>query len=146
MLGWTAITGAVDPQALLLFLIIFAWTPPHFWSLAIYRRSDYAKADVPMLPITHGLDFTRLQILLYTIILFIATMLPYLTYMSGLLYLVGAVPLGAGFLYYAIRMQWDHSERLAIKTFSYSITYLMGLFAFLLLDHYLPLINQFIPG
>lgn len=136
VLGWTAATGSIDPQALLLFLIIFAWTPPHFWSLAIYRWREYANARVPMLPVTHGLDFTRLQILLYTIILFIASLLPFVTYMSGPVYLIGAVPLGSWFLCYAIRMQRDHSERLAIRTFRYSIVYLAGIFLFLFIDHY----------
>jgi heme o synthase len=140
VLGWTAVTGTLDPHSLLLFLIIFAWTPPHFWALAIYRRNDYASVDIPMLPVTHGVEFTRLHILLYTIVLFIITLLPYLTYMSGILYLTGAILLGGGFLYYAIRMQFDHSDRLAMKTFSYSIVYLMALFALLLIDHYVPLI------
>ncbi len=140
VLGWTAVTGHLDPHALLLFLIIFAWTPPHFWSLAIYRRKDYANADIPMLPVTHGLGFTRLHILLYTVVLFIVSLFPYLTYMSGPLYLLGAVCLGSGFLYLAARMQRDHSDRLAIRTFSYSIIYLMALFAFLLTDHYVPLL------
>lgn len=139
VLGWTAVTGNIDPHALLLFLIVFAWTPPHFWALAIYRRKDYADADVPMLPITHGVDFTRLQILLYTIVLFLVSLLPYITYMSGLLYLAGAVGLGGVFLYFAVRMQWDHDDRLAIRMFRYSIVYLMGMFAALLIDHYLPL-------
>ena len=138
VLGWTAVTGTLDPHSLLLFLIIFAWTPPHFWALAIYRRNDYASVDIPMLPVTHGVKFTRLHILLYTIVLFIITLLPYLTYMSGFVYLIGAVLLGSGFLYYAIRMQFDHSDRLAMKTFSYSIIYLMALFALLLIDHYVP--------
>jgi protoheme IX farnesyltransferase len=137
VLGWTAVTGTLDPHSLLLFLIIFAWTPPHFWALAINRRGDYAKADVPMLPITHGVEMTRKQVLLYTIIMFICSLLPYITYMSGVLYLAGAVMLGAGFLAYALRMQWDHDDVLALKTFWYSIYYLMGLFAFLLLDHHL---------
>jgi protoheme IX farnesyltransferase len=123
-----------------LFLIIFVWTPPHFWALAIYRRDDYAAADIPMLPVTHGVEFTRLQILLYTILLFIVTLLPYLVGMSGLFYLVGAVLLGAGFLYYAILMRFNHDDRLAMRTFSYSIIYLMLLFAFLLIDHYIPII------
>lgn len=140
VLGWTAVTGTLDPHSLLLFLIIFAWTPPHFWALAIYRRNDYASVDIPMLPVTHGVKFTRLHILLYTIVLFIITLLPYLTYMSGFVYLTGAILLGGGFLYYAIRMQFDHSDRLAMKTFSYSIVYLMALFALLLIDHYVPLI------
>ena len=140
VLGWTAITGTLDPNSLLLLLIIFAWTPPHFWALAIYRRKDYANADIPMLPVTHGVEFTRLQILLYTIVLCIVTLLPFITYMSGPFYLTGAIALNAGFLYYAIKMQRDHSDRLAMQTFSYSIIYLMILFAFLLIDHYVPLI------
>ncbi|MFQ5661331.1 MAG: heme o synthase [Gammaproteobacteria bacterium] len=140
VLGWTAITGNLDPHALLLFLIIFAWTPPHFWSLAIYRRNDYANVDIPMLPVTHGVEFTRQHILLYTIVLFIVSLLPFITYMSGPTYLFGALVLGGGFLYYAIRMMWDHGDRLAMRTFSYSIVYLMSLFSFLLIDHYMPLI------
>jgi len=144
VLGWTAVTGTLDPNSLLLFLIIFVWTPPHFWALAIYRRDDYAAAEIPMLPVTHGVEFTRLQILLYTIVLFIVSLLPYLVGMSGLFYLVGAVILGAGFLYYAIRMQYDHEDRLAMQTFSYSIIYLMLMFAFLLIDHYIPLIASVI--
>jgi protoheme IX farnesyltransferase len=144
VLGWTAVTGTLDPNSLLLFLIIFAWTPPHFWALAIYRREDYAKVDIPMLPVTHGVEFTRLQILLYTIILFSVSLLPYLVGMSGLFYLVGAVILGLGFLYYAIRMQYDHADRLAMQTFSYSLIYLMFMFAFLLIDHYIPLIASVI--
>ena len=139
VLGWTAVTGHVDAYALLLFLIIFAWTPPHFWALAIYRRKDYAKADIPMLPITHGVDFTRVQILLYTIILTVVTILPYVTYMCGLTYLVGALALNGVFLYFAVRMQWDHDDRLAMRTFAYSIVYLMALFLFLFLDHYAPI-------
>ena len=140
VLGWTAVTGTLDPNSLLLFLIIFVWTPPHFWALAIYRRDDYAAADIPMLPVTHGVEFTRLQILLYTILLFVVTLLPYLVGMSGLFYLVGAVLLGVGFLYYAILMRFNHDDQLAMRTFSYSIIYLMLLFAFLLIDHYIPII------
>lgn len=140
VLGWTAVTGTLDPNSLLLFLIIFVWTPPHFWALAIYRRDDYAAADIPMLPVTHGVEFTRLQILLYTILLFIVTLLPYLVGMSGFFYLVGAVLLGAVFLYYAILMRFNHDDRLAMRTFSYSIIYLTLLFAFLLIDHYIPII------
>lgn len=140
VLGWVAVTGTLDANALLLFLIIFAWTPPHFWSLAIYRREDYAAVDIPMLPVTHGPTFTRLHILLYTLILSLVTLLPYLAYMSGVFYLVCALMLNIGFLYYAIRMQKDHSDRLAMKTFSYSIIYLIFLFAVLLLDHYVPLL------
>lgn len=141
VLGWTAVTGSIDPHSLLLFLIIFAWTPPHFWALAIYRRKDYAKADIPMLPITHGVDFTRLQILLYTVILTVVTILPFATYMCGWVYLLGALALDGVFLYYAICMQWDHDDRLAMRMFRYSIVYLMALFAVLFIDHYAPLIH-----
>ena len=140
VLGWTAVTGTLDPNALLLFLIIFVWTPPHFWALAIYRRDDYAAADIPMLPVTHGTAFTRLHILLYTILLFIVTLLPYLVVMSGIFYLVGAILLGAGFLYYTILMYFNHEDKLAMQTLYYSIIYLMLLFAFLLIDHYIPMI------
>ena len=136
VLGWTAVTGSVDPHALLLFLIIFAWTPPHFWALAIYRREDYANADIPMLPITHGVDYTRRQILLYSVLLVIATLLPFATYMSGVVYLIGALVLDAGFLYYAVRMQFDSDDMLALRAFKYSVVYLAGLFFFLFLDHY----------
>ncbi len=138
VLGWTAITGSLDPSSLLLFLIIFAWTPPHFWALAIYRRKEYAKANIPMLPVTHGVKFTSLHILLYTIVLFIASLLPYITLMSGPVYLVGALVLGIWFLYYAVKMQTDSSDELAMRTFSFSIVYLLALFAFLLVDHYVP--------
>jgi len=137
VLGWAAVTGHVHPYALLLFLIIFIWTPPHFWALAIYRREDYARAAVPMLPITHGVEYTRWHVLFYTILLFIVTLLPYLTGMTGLIYLGGAVVLGAGFLYYAVRLLNPPNEQFAMETFRYSIIYLMALFAFLLVDHYL---------
>lgn len=140
VLGWTAVTGYIDPNSLLLFLIIFAWTPPHFWALAIHRRDEYAKADIPMLPVTHGLEFTRLHVLLYTIILTIITILPYLTGMSGLIYLISALILDGIFLYYAIRMQWLHTGNLAMKTFGYSIVYLMLMFTALLVDHYLRVV------
>jgi protoheme IX farnesyltransferase len=139
VLGWTAMTGTVDPNSLLLFLIIYTWTPPHFWALAIHRRDEYAKVDVPMLPVTHGIPFTRLQVLLYTIIMFIITLLPYLTRMSGLFYLIGAIIFGGIFLKYAIQMQSGKDPRIAMKTFGYSIIYLMIIFALLLIDHYLPL-------
>lgn len=142
VLGWTAVSGSLDPSALLLFLIIFAWTPPHFWALAICRRKDYARAAVPMLPVTHGVEFTRLHILLYTLVLFIASLLPYITLMSGPTYLFGAVVLGLWFLYYAVKMQKDHSDELAMQTFYFSIIYLLALFAFLLVDHYIPLLAQ----
>jgi protoheme IX farnesyltransferase len=140
ILGWTALTDTIDPHSLLLFLIIFVWTPPHFWALAIYRRKEYAKVDIPMLPVTHGVPFTRLQILLYTILLLVVSVLPFVTRMSGPVYLVGALLLGGGFLYYAIVMMKGEDEKVAMKTFGYSIWYLMALFALLLVDHYLPLI------
>ncbi len=136
VLGWTAVTGEVHSEALLLFLIIFVWTPPHFWSLAIYRRKEYAKARLPMLPVTHGVAYTKLQILLYTVLLVAVTVLPYVTGMSGPIYLLGAVMLGVGFLYFAINLYRLESEDLARKTFAYSILYLSLLFTFLLLDHY----------
>jgi protoheme IX farnesyltransferase len=137
ILGWTAVTGSLEPQALLLFLIIFVWTPPHFWSLAIYRKEEYALVDIPMLPVTHGTAFTRLQILLYTILLVIVTTLPYLTGMSGLVYLAGATVLNAGFMWYALRMMRSKDILLPMHTFAFSITYLMVLFIFLLVDHYI---------
>lgn len=138
VLGWVAVTGTIDPDSLLLFLIIFAWTPPHFWALAIHRREEYAKADVPMLPVTHGVEYTRLQVLLYTILMVAVTLLPFATGMSGVVYLGGVVILNAIFLYYAIKMQSGKDESIPIKTFGYSIIYLMLLFALLLVDHYLP--------
>lgn len=140
LLGWTAITNTVEVGALLLFLIIFIWTPPHFWALAIHRHKEYAKVNVPMLPVTHGLRFTRLQILLYTILLVVVTIFPYLTKMSGLIYLSGAMVLGAGFLYYAIQLiRQPDNKALPMQTFGYSINYLMLLFVILLVDHYLPI-------
>lgn len=144
VLGWAAVTGQVDPGALALFLIIFVWTPPHFWALAIHRRHDYAKADIPMLPVTHGVDFTRLHILLYTLLLCLVSLLPFLIGMSGLLYLAGAVLLGGRFLWYAIRLFRTRDDRLAMPAFGFSIVYLFGLFAVLMVDHYLlMLLNQF---
>ncbi len=138
VLGWTAVTGDLHAHALILFLIIFTWTPPHFWALAIARKDEYAKVDVPMMPVTHGVKFTRLQILLYTVLLVLVTLLPYLTGMSGLLYLLGALGLGGVFLYYAIAMMVSDRPELPMRTFTYSITYLSGLFAILLVDHYVP--------
>jgi protoheme IX farnesyltransferase len=140
ILGWTALTDSLDPHALLLFLIIFIWTPPHFWALAIHRRDEYAKVDIPMLPVTHGIPFTRLQILLYTLMLIAVSVLPFATRMSGVFYLAGALLLGAGFLYYAIQLMKGNDEKGAMKTFGYSIWYLMAIFALLLVDHYLPLL------
>jgi protoheme IX farnesyltransferase len=140
VLGWAAATGEVSADALLLFMIIFAWTPPHFWALALYRKHDYVKAGVPMLPVTHGERYTRLHVLLYTIILFACSMLPFASRMSGLIYLVSAFALGLGFLYYAFRIYADYSDALARRTFRYSITYLTALFASLLVDHYLRVV------
>lgn len=139
VLGWTAVTGHVHEYALLLFLIIFTWTPPHFWALAIARREEYSRAGIPMLPVAYGVAFTRLHILLYTILLVIATLLPYLTGMSGLIYLAAAVLLGLGFIYYALKLHLRPDDRLPMKTFGFSITYLSLLFAALLIDHYFPL-------
>ena len=136
VLGWTAVTGELHSEALLLFLIIFIWTPPHFWALAIKRRDDYAKADVPMLPVTHGIALTKLHVLLYTILLVIITMMPFLVRMSGTIYLAGAIALGIGFVYYALKLYRADGDQFAMKTFGYSIFYLSALFAFLLLDHY----------
>jgi protoheme IX farnesyltransferase len=135
-LGWTAVTGQLHPHALLLVLIIFVWTPPHFWALAIYRREDYARAMIPMLPVTHGVEYTRQHVLFYTVLLIVVTVLPWLTGMSGLFYLGGAMVLGLAFLYYAVRLLDPPSERFAMEVFNYSIVYLMALFAFLLVDHY----------
>jgi protoheme IX farnesyltransferase len=139
VLGWAAVTNTIDPHALLLFLIIFTWTPPHFWALAIARRDDYAKVGIPMLPVTHGIAFTRLQIVLYTILLGVATLLPVITRMSGLIYLLAALALNARFLYYVLALNRDRGARpnLPMLTFRFSITYLMLLFAALILDHYL---------
>ncbi|GAA3568045.1 MAG: heme o synthase [Pseudomonadales bacterium] len=136
LLGWTAVTGQVDGHALLLVLIIFAWTPPHFWALAIHRKEEYAKAGIPMLPVTHGNRYTELHILLYTLMLLAASLLPFVTGMSGTLYLVGALVLGLRFLHYAIRLLRGDDRRVALATFKYSITYLMALFVVLLVDHF----------
>ena len=137
VLGWAAVTNQVAPEALLLFLIIFAWTPPHFWALALYRTADYAKAGLPMLPVTHGAEYTRLQIVLYTVVLVLVTMLPYVIRMSGIIYLVAALALGGVFLAYAVRLYRNYSDSLARATFRYSILYLTALFSALLIDHYL---------
>ncbi len=136
LLGWTAVTNQVDGHALLLVLIIFAWTPPHFWALAIHRKEEYAKAGIPMLPVTHGNRYTELHILLYTLILLAVTLLPFATGMSGWIYLAGATALGLRFLQYAVRLLRGDDRRVALATFKYSITYLMVLFVVLLVDHY----------
>ena len=150
-LGWAAVDGfvppwGVDPYALLLVLIIFVWTPPHFWALAIFRREDYARALVPMLPVTHGVEYTRWQILLYTVLLVLATILPWATHMSGVFYLGGALVLGAVFLWYAWKLLDPPDEFFAMRAFKYSIVYLMALFAFLLLDHWLLPFLQPVPA
>jgi len=137
VLGWAAVTGEVTTEALLLFLIIFAWTPPHFWSLALYRTDDYARAGVPMLPVTHGKRYTRLQVLLYTLILFAVSLLPYVVRMSGAIYLLAALLLGGLYLFHALRIYRAYSDEVAQKAFRYSIVYLSALFAALLVDHYL---------
>lgn len=136
VLGWAAATGEVTADALTLFLIIFAWTPPHFWALALYRKKDYEKAGIPMLPVTHGDKFTRLHVLLYTVILCACSLLPFVVRMSGLIYLAAAVVLGGIFLVYAVRIYVAYTDALARRTFRYSITYLAALFAALLIDHY----------
>ncbi len=139
LLGWTAVTGEVHAHALLLVLIIFTWTPPHFWALAIHREKDYAKAKIPMLPVTHGVNYTKTSVLLYTVLLSLVCLLPYLVGMSDLIYLIGSTLLNIGFLYYAYKLKFLAKEDTAIKTFRYSIVHLMLLFVVLLLDHYLPL-------
>jgi protoheme IX farnesyltransferase len=144
VLGWAAVTNGIDPNALLLFLIIFVWTPPHFWALAIARRDEYARAGIPMLPVTHGVAHTRLQVLLYTVLLVVVTLMPFLTRMSGLLYLAAALVLNAGFLYYALALRISAREELPMRVFRFSVTYLMWLFAALLVDHYLPTMRS--PG
>ncbi len=138
ILGWVAVTGTLDPEPLLLFLIIFIWTPPHFWALAIERHEEYAKVDIPMLPVTHGLEYTRTQVLLYTFLLIAVSMLPFAYGMSGWLYGVGALFLGLVFLAYAWRLKFAPVPGLPMRTFGYSIVYLMGIFSLLLVDHYIP--------
>ena len=137
LLGWTAVTNSIDPNSLLLVLIIFAWTPPHFWALAIHRKDDYAKENIPMLPVTHGVPFTKLQIILYTIILILVSILPFVVLMSGIFYLTSALILGFIFLYYSVRLYLSSNNDLAFPTFTYSIYYIFLIFAALLIDHYL---------
>lgn len=137
LLGWTAVTNHLDPQGLLLVLIIFIWTPPHFWALAIYRFEDYRKAEIPMLPVIYGIPYTKLNVLLYTILLLVVSVLPFLVGMSGWVYLIGAMLLGGRFMYWAIRLYRHEDASIAMRTFRFSIVYLMMLFVFLLIDHYL---------
>lgn len=139
LLGWTSVTNSIDPHALLLVLIIYTWTPPHFWALAIHRRDDYAKVNLPMLPVTHGVEFTKYAILGYTILMILVTILPYLAYMRGLIYLVAALLLGGYFLYMVMLLMFTERHNIAIKTFVYSINYLMLLFIAMVVDHYLPI-------
>jgi protoheme IX farnesyltransferase len=143
LLGWTAITGEVTTEAFLLLLIIFVWTPPHFWPLAIHRREEYARANVPMLPVTHGNDFTKQQVLIYAVMLLAVSLLPFIIHMSGYLYLGGALLLGGGFIYHAVRLLCSEGKQHAMKTFGYSILYLSLLFTLLLADHYLVML---LPG
>ncbi len=140
VLGWVAVTNHVDAHALLLFTIIFAWTPPHFWALAIARRNDYARVQIPMLPVTHGVELTRLHVLLYSVILCLVTLLPFMTGMSGLIYLAAAIALNARFLWMAVALKIRRSDELSMRLFRFSITYLMWLFVALLVDHYLRVV------
>ena len=137
LLGWSAISNTIDPYALLLVLIIFVWTPPHFWALAIYRKDEYAKESIPMLPVTHGVAFTKLQIVLYTIILFLVSLLPYIVLMSGVIYLISALVLSSVFLYYSIKLYLGEGDEYAMKTFTYSIYYIFLIFIALLADHFI---------
>jgi protoheme IX farnesyltransferase len=146
VLGWAAVTNSIEANALLLFLIVFVWTPPHFWALAIARKDEYAKAGIPMLPVTHGVAFTRLQVLLYTVLLVAVTLMPFVTGMSGLIYLATAIVLNGMFLYHAYQLKISERTHLPMKVFRFSITYLMWLFAALLVDHYVPTTQSILPG
>jgi heme o synthase len=146
VLGWAAVTNSVEANALLLFLIVFVWTPPHFWALAIARKDEYAKVGIPMLPVTHGVAFTRLQVLLYTILLVAVTLMPFVTGMSGLIYLATAIVLNGVFLFHAYQLKVSDRTHLPMKVFRFSITYLMWLFAALLVDHYVPTTQSILPG
>ncbi|MGD9599666.1 MAG: heme o synthase [Steroidobacteraceae bacterium] len=138
VLGWAAVTNSIDPNALLLFLIIFVWTPPHFWALAIARKDEYARAGIPMLPVTHGVAYTRLQVLLYTVLLVLVTLMPFVTGMSGLIYLAVALVVNGVFLYYALAMKFTDRAELPMRVFRFSVTWLLWIFGALLVDHYLP--------
>jgi protoheme IX farnesyltransferase len=146
VLGWAAVTNSIEANALLLFLIVFVWTPPHFWALAIARKDEYAKAGIPMLPVTHGVAFTRLQVLLYTVLLVAVTLMPFVTGMSGLIYLAAALVLNGMFLFHAYQLKISERTHLPMKVFRFSITYLMWLFAALLVDHYVPTTQSILPG
>lgn len=145
VLGWAAVTNSIDPNALLLFLIIFIWTPPHFWALAIARKDEYARAGIPMLPVTHGVAYTRLQVLLYTVLLVLVTLMPFITGMSGLIYLATALILNGFFLYYSLVMKFTDRAELPMRVFKFSIQYLMWLFVALLVDHYVPTTQALVP-
>jgi protoheme IX farnesyltransferase len=138
VLGWISVTNSIDPGALTLFLIIFLWTPPHFWALAIARRADYARAGIPMLPVVHGIEYTKRRVLAYTLALSLVTLIPFLTRMSGIIYLLAALALNARFVYYALALHFRGGAKLPMQVFKFSVTYLMWLFAALLIDHYLP--------
>ncbi len=139
LLGWTAVTGEIHAYPLLLVLIIFTWTPPHFWALAIHREKDYAKAEIPMLPVTHGVEYTKTFVLLYTVLLFLVCLLPYLAGMADVIYLIGSSALNAGFLFYAYKLKFHPTDNTAMQTFKFSIVHLMVLFVVFLLDHYIPI-------
>ena len=139
LLGWSSVTNTIDPYALLLVLIIFVWTPPHFWALAIYRKEEYAKESIPMLPVTHGVVFTKLQIVLYTIILFIVSLLPYVVLMSGIIYFISALVLSSAFLYYSVNLYYSDNDEDAMSTFQFSIYYIFLIFLALLIDHFIIL-------
>ena len=143
LLGWTSVTNSVDPHALILVLIIYTWTPPHFWALAIHRRDDYAKVNLPMLPVTHGVEFTKYSIFGYTILMILVTILPYLIIERGLIYLVAALGLGGYFMYMVLKLMFAEQPNTAIKTFVYSINYLMMLFVAMVIDHYLPIYTSY---
>ena len=143
VLGWAAVTNSIDPNALLLFLIIFVWTPPHFWALAIARKDDYARAGIPMLPVTHGVAYTRLQVLIYTVLLVLVTLMPFVTGMSGLIYLAATLVLNGIFLYYALAMKFTDRQELPMRVFKFSVTWLLWIFAALLVDHYIPTTQVF---
>ena len=145
VLGWAAVTNSIDPNALLLFLIVFVWTPPHFWALAIARKDEYARAGIPMLPVTHGVAYTRLQVLLYTVLLVLVTLMPFITGMSGLIYLGTTLVLNGIFLYYALAMKFTERSELPMRVFKFSVQYLMYLFAALLVDHYVPTTQLLVP-
>ena len=146
VLGWAAVTNSIDPNALLLYLIVFVWTPPHFWALAIARKDEYARAGIPMLPVTHGVAYTRLQVLLYTVLLVLVTLMPFITGMSGLIYLGTTLVLNGIFLYYALALKFTDRQELPMRLFRFSVTWLLWIFAALLVDHYIPTTQAIAAG